>query len=38
VAKVILDKGRVSVHFSEGVLSAEKRKRLTSMLREFISE
>jgi ParB family chromosome partitioning protein len=38
VAKVITDNGRVSVQFSDGALSAEKRKRLVTVLKEFILE
>jgi ParB family chromosome partitioning protein len=37
-AKVIFDNGRVSVQFADGVLNAEKRKKLVAVLREFIVE
>jgi ParB family chromosome partitioning protein len=38
LAKIIVDNGRVSVQFANGVLTAEKRKRLAILLRDIIVE
>jgi ParB family chromosome partitioning protein len=38
VAKVIIDNGRVSVLFAEGVLSGDKKKRLAAAIRDFITD